>query len=81
MSQTDCIHMYYAICLIINFIIAMCCVYISHTGDIAGAIRNYTDIHFGLYYSLYEWFHPLWVEDKANNYSTQNYVEVSYSVH
>lgn len=28
------------------------------------AIRNRTDLHFGLYYSLFEWFHPLFLEDK-----------------
>ncbi|HKK68874.1 MAG TPA: alpha-L-fucosidase, partial [Bacteroidales bacterium] len=31
--------------------------------DFATAIRE-TDIHFGLYYSLYEWFHPLWLSDR-----------------
>ncbi|XP_065897280.1 alpha-L-fucosidase-like [Dysidea avara] len=44
-------------------------------GDLAAAIRNYSDIHFGVYYSLYEWFHPLWQEDKANDFKTQYYVE------
>ena len=32
-------------------------------GELEKAIRK-TDIKFGLYYSLYEWFHPLWVMDK-----------------
>ncbi len=32
-------------------------------GELEKAIRK-TDIKFGLYYSLYEWYHPLWVKDK-----------------
>ena len=28
-------------------------------------------MRFGLYYSLYEWFHPLYLEDKANNFSSR----------
>ncbi|MFP4546975.1 MAG: alpha-L-fucosidase [Fidelibacterota bacterium] len=29
----------------------------------SNSIRK-TDLHFGVYYSLYEWFHPLWNSDK-----------------
>lgn len=48
-------------------------------GDLAAAIRNNTDIHFGLYFSQFEWFNPLFLQDEANNYTTQTYVkEVSY---
>jgi alpha-L-fucosidase len=32
-------------------------------GELEKAIRK-TDIKFGLYYSLYEWYHPLWKYDK-----------------
>jgi len=32
-------------------------------GDLAKAVRK-TDVKFGLYYSLYEWFHPWWQNDK-----------------
>ncbi len=32
-------------------------------GELEQAIRK-TDVKFGLYYSLYEWFHPLWIYDK-----------------
>lgn len=42
----------------------------------AEAIRAKTDIKFGLYYSLYEWFHPLFLKDAANNFMTQDYMEV-----
>ncbi|CAF5005080.1 unnamed protein product [Rotaria sp. Silwood1] len=40
-------------------------------GDLANAIRNRTDIVFGLYHSMYEWFHPLYLEDKQNGFQTQ----------
>ncbi|KAK6176156.1 hypothetical protein SNE40_014492 [Patella caerulea] len=43
-------------------------------GELANAIRNKTKLHFGLYHSLYEWFHPLYLQDKANGYRTQNFV-------
>lgn len=29
---------------------------------------------FGLYHSLYEWFNPLYLHDKANNFQTQEFV-------
>ena len=43
-------------------------------GDLANAIRENTDIKFGLYHSLYEWFNPLYLMDKANHYKTQKFV-------
>ena len=51
------------------------------TGELAEAIRSNTDIHFGLYYSLMEFFHPLYLEDHdTNNCTTQYYVNVSVSL-
>lgn len=32
------------------------------------AIRNRTDLRFGLYYSLFEWFHPLFLDDAASSF-------------
>ncbi|KAB7506347.1 hypothetical protein Anas_05841 [Armadillidium nasatum] len=43
-------------------------------GDLASAIRNKTSLRFGLYHSLYEWFNPLYINDKANNYQTSDFV-------
>lgn len=43
-------------------------------GDLAKAIRSKTDIHFGLYHSLFEWFNPLYLQDKANSFKTQDFV-------
>ena len=49
-----------------------------HTGELATAIRAKTDIHFGLYHSLFEWFNPLYLADKKNKFKTNEYVKVSY---
>jgi len=46
-------------------------------GDLAKAVRNQGDLHFGLYHSLFEWFHPLYKEDKANNFQTRKFVQVA----
>ena len=48
----------------------------SNVGDLAKAVRNRSDMHFGLYHSMYEWFHPLYLEDKANNFRTTTFVQV-----
>jgi len=45
-------------------------------GDLARAVRNRSDIHFGLYYSLYEWFHPLYRQDKASKFKKTQFVRV-----
>ena len=47
------------------------------SGELAAAVRkNYPHIHFGLYHSLFEWFNPLYLEDEANNYTTNRFVKV-----
>nr|CAD7602235.1 unnamed protein product [Timema genevievae] len=43
-------------------------------GDLAASVRK-TDLHLGLYHSRYEWFNPLYLRDKANNYETQTFVD------
>ncbi|XP_063430610.1 alpha-L-fucosidase-like [Mytilus trossulus] len=43
-------------------------------GDLANAIRNKTDLKFGTYYCISEWLHPLYMKDKANNFTTQSFV-------
>ncbi|KRZ77260.1 Alpha-L-fucosidase [Trichinella papuae] len=45
--------------------------------DIVGELAKHAKkagIDFGLYYSLYEWFNPLYQSDKAKNFKTQDYV-------
>ena len=52
------------------------CYFVIVTGDLAAAVRNKTDIHVGLYHSLFEWYNPLYLEDKDNAYKTQEFVKV-----
>ncbi|KAL8604352.1 hypothetical protein ACOMHN_028115 [Nucella lapillus] len=44
-------------------------------GELAEAIRSRTKLHFGLYHSLFEWFNPLFLQDTANNFTTQYFVD------
>ncbi|OQR71929.1 putative alpha-L-fucosidase-like [Tropilaelaps mercedesae] len=44
-------------------------------GELANAVRATGDLHFGLYHSLFEWFNPLYIEDKKNLFFTQKFVE------
>lgn len=43
-------------------------------GDLANAIRSRTDLKFGTYHSLYEFFNPLYLADKSNKFQTQDFV-------
>ena len=38
-------------------------------GDLASAVRNRTDLRFGVYHSLYEWYNPLYKNDRYFNRS------------
>ena len=41
-------------------------------GELATAFREkHPMIPFGLYYSLYEWFNPLYKRDEANDFKTR----------
>lgn len=42
-------------------------------GDLASAIRSDTDLHFGLYHSLLEWFHPIYLKDKAGGFENSTF--------
>ncbi|KAB0795841.1 hypothetical protein PPYR_09902 [Photinus pyralis] len=44
-------------------------------GELANAIRNTTDLRFGLYHSLYEWFNPMFLSDKASNFESDEFVQ------
>jgi alpha-L-fucosidase len=47
-------------------------------GSLAQAISAYPALRFGLYFSQFEWFNPVYLSDKAGGFKTQNYVaEVS----
>ncbi|KAK5911512.1 hypothetical protein CgunFtcFv8_005680 [Champsocephalus gunnari] len=42
-------------------------------GDLAVAVRN-RSLHLGLYHSLYEWYNPLYLLDKASGFQSQKFV-------
>ena len=43
-------------------------------GELSQAIRSYTDLHFGTYFSLFEWFNPLFADDWHKLFFSQEYV-------
>jgi len=43
-------------------------------GELRDAFREHDDLHFGVYYSLFEWYNPMLMNDYANNYKTREYV-------
>lgn len=45
-------------------------------GELAKSIRNRTNLRFGLYHSLFEWFNPIHLSDARKNYTTQDFVRV-----
>lgn len=49
------------------------------SGDLAQAIRN-TSVHFGVYFSQFEWYNPLFLQDQANDFKTQIYPKVNHTV-
>lgn len=42
-------------------------------GELGAAVRK-RNIRYGLYHSLFEWFHPLYLLDKKNGLKTQHFV-------
>ncbi|XP_012144030.1 alpha-L-fucosidase isoform X1 [Megachile rotundata] len=44
-------------------------------GELSSAIRSSTNLRFGLYHSMYEWYNPLYLSDKENNFTTQIFVQ------
>ncbi|XP_053431088.1 tissue alpha-L-fucosidase [Nycticebus coucang] len=42
-------------------------------GELGAALRK-RNIRYGLYHSLLEWFHPLYLLDKTNGFKTQHFV-------
>ncbi|OXA51892.1 Alpha-L-fucosidase [Folsomia candida] len=43
-------------------------------GELSRAIRNHSSLRFGVYHSLYEWYNPLYLDDKQNNFKTNQFV-------
>ena len=44
-------------------------------GELKAAFERHPDVHFGLYYSLFEWFNPMYLKDKANQFKTRYVTE------
>lgn len=42
-------------------------------GDLAAAIRNTTDLHFGIYHSLMAFYNPDFLDDLASNFTSRKY--------
>lgn len=55
-------------------------VFLFLTGELANAIRSRTDLRFGTYHSLFEFFNPLYLRDKANGFITNDFVAVNVLV-
>ena len=47
-------------------------------GELANSIRKRTNITFGLYHSLFEWFNPLYLKDKSSGFKNQDFVKVIF---
>ncbi|EDW29410.1 GL22821 [Drosophila persimilis] len=43
--------------------------------ELAAAVRGVSDLKFGLYYSLFEWFNRLWIDDKLHLLMQQHFVD------
>ncbi|CAH2013320.1 unnamed protein product [Acanthoscelides obtectus] len=43
-------------------------------GELSRAVRD-ENLTFGLYYSLYEWFNPMYLSDKQSNFTNNEFVE------
>ncbi|XP_041349241.1 alpha-L-fucosidase-like [Gigantopelta aegis] len=43
-------------------------------GELASSVRKRSDIHLGLYHSLFEFMNPLFIKDQANNFTTNDFV-------
>nr|CAB3247378.1 alpha-L-fucosidase [Phallusia mammillata] len=42
-------------------------------GDLANAIKNRTSLRFGLYHNLHDFLNPLYLNDKQNNFTTNEF--------
>ena len=45
---------------------------------LAKSIRTKTNLRFGLYHSLMDWYNPLFEQDRLLNWTTNDFVTVSF---
>jgi alpha-L-fucosidase len=45
--------------------------------DLTASVRS-AGLRMGLYHSIFEWYHPLYLADKASNFTTSRYVDEVY---
>ncbi|VDH90504.1 alpha-L-fucosidase [Mytilus galloprovincialis] len=43
-------------------------------GELSAAIREKTHMKFGIYHSLFEWFNPIYLDDKHSKFKKRNFV-------
>jgi alpha-L-fucosidase len=53
------------------------CEYELFAAELSAAFKAYKHIEWGVYFSQFEWFNPLYLEDQRANFSTQQYSQVS----
>ncbi|GFR67301.1 alpha-L-fucosidase-like [Elysia marginata] len=42
--------------------------------EVSSAVRKYPNLRYGVYHSLFEWFNPLYLQDRNNSFKTQDFV-------
>ena len=47
------------------------------SAEVSTAVRKFPNLRYGIYHSLFEWFNPIYLQDKNNSFKTQNFVTVS----
>jgi len=53
------------------------CVY---SGDLAKAVKAKPALRFGLYHSMMDFYHPLYLQDKANGWRTDKFPVVCINI-
>jgi len=43
-------------------------------GELCAVIRAKPALRYGLYYSMFEWYNPLWLLDSQNKFKTNEFV-------
>lgn len=46
-------------------------------GELTASVKA-AGLHMGLYLSMFEWYHPLFLQDRANGFNTSTYVDQVY---